>query len=208
MQLSEWLTAQADDSLHTIREFKRGDRIYSTGDTPEYLYLVSSGLVGLTILSPAGAEHLLRLFGRGSYFGHRSFLAQETYHADAIALEPTRIYCVPGEFVRSALKNDFQLTSDLLQQLARDLGRAERQRVDWLEADVNSRVAQALIYLKERYGQHRWTRAEIASFCGSTVSTVIKTMARFEDQGWISQQGREIIVRDRHALLALSAEDS
>lgn len=202
MHFLEWLSQTPGER----RQFRRGERIYSAGESPTHLFAIESGLVGLTLVSPSGAEHLLRLFGAGNYFGHRSVLAQETYHADAMALEESQVKCVRVDELARVLGRDAEVSRDLLQQLARDLGRAERQRVDWLESDVHSRVAEAVVYLKERYGDHRWTRAEIASFCGSTVSTVIKTLAKFEERGWIAQNGREIQVRDRAALLALSED--
>jgi CRP-like cAMP-binding protein len=202
MRFLHWLTQVPGER----RQFRRGERVYCAGDRPQYVFAIESGLVGLTLVSSSGTEHLLRLFAAGSFFGHRSVLAEESYHADALVLEESFVKCVPIHELSQSLVRDPELSRDLLQQLARDLGRAERQRVDWLEADVHSRVAQAVVYLKERYGAHRWTRAEIASFCGSTVSTVIKTLAKFEEQGWIVQSGREIQVRDRAALLALSED--
>ncbi|HRK07464.1 MAG TPA: Crp/Fnr family transcriptional regulator [Pseudobdellovibrionaceae bacterium] len=202
MRFLAWLSQTPGER----RQYRRGERVYSAGDRPTHLFAIESGLVGLTLVSPSGTEHLLRLFAAGTFFGHRSVLAQEAYHADAMALEESVVKCVRIEELSHVLGRDGEVSRDLLQQLARDLGRAERQRIDWLEADVHSRVAEAVVYLKERYGNHRWTRAEIASFCGSTVSTVIKTLAKFEEQGWIAQSGREIQVLDRAALLALGED--
>lgn len=197
--LGRWLKQSSGEA----RQVRRGDRVYSAGDEPTHVYMIERGLVGLTLVSTSGTEHLLRVYAEGAYFGHRSVLAHEKYHADALVLEDGLIKCISVETLRKALIADPELSQDLLQRLSRDLGRAERQRVSWLESGVSSRVAQAVIYLKERYGDHRWTRAEIASFCGSTVSTVIKTLAKFEDEGWIEQKGREILIRNRAALLDL-----
>ncbi|MBX3041006.1 MAG: winged helix-turn-helix domain-containing protein, partial [Bdellovibrionaceae bacterium] len=60
---------------------------------------------------------------------------------------------------------------------------------------------------KDLHPRHRWTRLEIASFCASTPSTVIKALAQLEEKGLISQKGREIEIRDRKALLSLHEKD-
>jgi CRP-like cAMP-binding protein len=59
------------------------------------------------------------------------------------------------------------------------------------------------IYLKDLHPERNWTRQEIANFCSSTVSTVIKTLAEREDKKLIRQAGRVIEVLDRTALVNL-----
>ena len=73
-----------------------------------------------------------------------------------------------------------------------------------LENQILSRTAQAIIYLKDLYPEHNWTRQEIANFCASTVSTVIKAMAELEDMGLIKQQGRSIEILKREELLQMT----
>jgi CRP-like cAMP-binding protein len=72
-----------------------------------------------------------------------------------------------------------------------------------LENQILSRTAQTIIYLKDIHPNHNWTRQEIANFCASTVSTIIKAMAELEDMGLISQKGRSIDILDREGLLNL-----
>ena len=66
-------------------EFKRGDVIYAPGDSPEGIYFIKKGLVGLVILGLSGKEHLLRFFREDQFFGHRTLFSEEKYHASTIA---------------------------------------------------------------------------------------------------------------------------
>jgi CRP-like cAMP-binding protein len=183
---------------------KRGEFIYQEGDEPEGLYFIEKGLVGLLLIgSNSGKEHLLRFFRQGQFFGHRSLFAQEGYHGSTVALEPSEIRVVPKSVVLSALDRFPVMYQDLTYVLCKQLRRCEVQHVMILENQILSRTAQALIYLKDLHPDHMWTRQEIANFCASTTSTIIKAMAELESMGLIRQQGRQIEILDRESLIHL-----
>jgi CRP-like cAMP-binding protein len=125
-------------------QFKRGDLIYSQGETPLGIYFVKTGLVGLTILSAkSGKEHLLRFFRQGQFFGHRSLFSKEGYHGNAVALEPTVISFVAKEVVMSAIAKDNSLLAEIAYVLSKELGRSETLHVMILENEIITRVAQS-----------------------------------------------------------------
>lgn len=185
-------------------QFKRGEHIYSQGETPRGIYFVKSGLVGLTIISAkSGKEHLLRFFRQSQFFGHRSLFSQEGYHGNAVALEPTTIKFVPKEAVLIGIEKNKSLLQEVVFVLAKELRRCETQHVMILENEIMVRVAQSLVYLKDLHPEHNWTRQEIANFCASTVSTVIKALAELEENKFIKQNGRSISILDKQSLVAL-----
>ncbi len=189
------------------KEFKRGDIVYSMGDEPRGVFFIEKGLVGLTIVGQSsGKEHLLRFFKCGEFFGHRALFSNEGYHGTTTVLEPTTVLFVPKEVVFATLDKKPLLYRDILFIIAKELRRCEEQHVMILENQILSRIAQAVIYLKDLHPSHNWTRQEIANFCASTVSTVIKALSELEDRGFIQQEGRVINILDREALLALKDE--
>jgi CRP-like cAMP-binding protein len=186
------------------KEYKRGDVIYKVGDAPKGIYFVEKGLVGITITGQAsGKEHLLRFFKSGQFFGHRALFSQEGYHGTTTVLEPTTILLVPKETVFTALDKNPLLYKDILTVVAKELRRSEEQHVMILENQILSRIGLAIIYLKDLHPDHNWTRQEIANFCASTVSTVIKALSELEDRELIKQEGRAIQILDREALISL-----
>lgn len=196
------------DSNSQKLEFKRGEKIYQQNETPKGIYFVKNGLVGLTILgSSSGKEYLLRFFKQGQFFGHRSLFSNENYHANTLALEPTLIKLVPKDIMVTMLNKNPHLYRDIITVLAKELRRCEIQRVMILENQILARTAQSLIYLKDLHPEHNWTRQEIANFCASTVSTIIKALSTLEEKGLIKQDGRSIHIVDREALIRLQDED-
>jgi CRP-like cAMP-binding protein len=194
-----------DKHSHPL-EFKRGEHIYRASEEPNGIYFIESGLVGLLIIGKeSGKEHLLRFFKTGQFFGHRSLFSEEEYHGNTIALETTRLRLVPKDIINSVLESHPILFKEIIMVVAKELRRCEIQHVMILENQILNRTAQSIIYLKELYPDHNWTRQEIANFCASTVSTIIKAMAELESMGYINQKGRSIEILDRDALINLES---
>ena len=187
--------------------FKRGETIYRPGDKPRGIYFVKSGLVGLVLIGAAsGKEHLLRFFKTGQFFGHRSLFSEEGYHGMTTALEPTEIKLISVEVLYSAVEKYPVILKNVVRVISKELRRCETQHVLILENEILPRVAQSVVYLKDLHPEHNWTRQEIANFCASTVSTVIKALAELEDRGLIAQSGRSIQVLNRDGLISLQED--
>ena len=187
---------------------KRGEFVYQVADRPEGLYFVIEGLVGLTLLGPSGKDHLLRFFKPQQFFGHRSLFADEPYHGSAMVLEKTKLKFLPKPIVLAALEKYPRLYLDILKVMAKELRRVELQHIRIVENQILSRVAQSIVYLKDMRSDHQWTRQEIAIFCGSTPSTVIKALASLEARKLIQQVNRRIDILDRQGLIDLPIEDN
>ena len=183
---------------------KRGDSVYRQGDLPSGLYFVKAGLVGLVIVgSTSGKEHLLRFFRQNQFFGHRALFSDEGYHGSAVALEPTILKMIPKDIILSMVEKNPNLLLQTVKVLSKELRRCETHQIMILENQILVRVAQAIVYLKDIHPDHNWTRQEIANFCASTVSTVIKALSELEALGLIRQEGRSIQILNRDALVAL-----
>lgn len=203
-EIEDLFTSAARALVH-----KRGEAFYRQGDPPKGLYFVEEGLVGLTLVgASSGKEHLLRFFKAPDFFGHRSMLASEPHHATALALEKTKVNFLPRQVVAIALEKYPKLYQEISKVLSLELRRAEVGHVMILENQVLARTAQAIIYLKEIHPSHPWTRQEIANFCASTTSTIIKAMGELESRGLIRQEGREIIILNREGLISIDETET
>ncbi|MGZ3743140.1 MAG: Crp/Fnr family transcriptional regulator [Pseudobdellovibrionaceae bacterium] len=194
---------QFESQSRTI-ELKRGDSVYHQGDSPQGLYFVEKGLVGLVLLgATSGKEYLLRFFRQGQFFGHRALFSEEGYHGSTKVLEPTLLKLVPKNNVLAMIEKEPFLLRGVVRVLSKELRRCETRQVMILENQTLVRTAQALVYLKDLDVEHNWTRQEIANFCASTTSTVIKALAELEAMGFIQQEGRAIQILNRDGLIAL-----
>jgi CRP-like cAMP-binding protein len=186
--------------------YKKGSMIYVSGEKPIGIYFVLSGLVGLVTTTAKGSEHLLRLFAKDHFFGHRTLLAKEVYYGSAVCLENSEIGLVPSRIVEEIIYQYPEASRLIIATLAKELGLAENQRLRIADQEVLKRLAGSLVYLKNIHPQHKWTRNEIAHFCASTGPTIIRGLAELESQGLILQKGREIEILDAPGLIAFAQE--
>lgn len=186
--------------------FRKGDFIYQQGEASKGLFVVIKGIVGLKHVTLSGREHLLRFFKCQEYFGHRSFLTDDVYHATAVALEGCVLAFIPKQQMWQALERNLSLYQSLAKVLARELKKCELQRVMILENQILARTAQAIVYLKELFPTHNWTRQEIADFVASTPTTIIKALAELENRQLILQEGRRIDILNRDELLNIEED--
>lgn len=207
-ELSTEIKWQFESQSKSI-ELKRGEFVYRQGDLPRGIYFVKQGLVGLILVGQtSGKEHLLRFFRQGQFFGHRALFSNEGYHGTSVAIEPTVLKLVPKEIVMMAIEKQPTLLRDVVKVLSKELRRCETHQVMILENQILVRTAQAVVYLKDLHPNHNWTRQEIANFCASTVSTVIKALSELEELNLIKQDGRSIQVLNRDGLIALQDSET
>ena len=188
------------DEIAIQKTYKKGTFLYHMGEEPKGLFFIFSGLVGVFSTTESGNEHLLRIFGESQCMGHRSLLANENYHAGGKVLEDAVIGFVDAATVRTLINENSDFAQRMISKLAVELRRAEIRLAASSDKQVAERVAEAMLYLKIAFPEHKWTRNEIAYYCGSTAPTVIRTLADFEKRGFIEQHGRDISILDPESL--------
>jgi CRP/FNR family transcriptional regulator, cyclic AMP receptor protein len=102
-----------------------------------------------------------------------------------------------------------EITERLLRVLARRLRRTNDNVVDLIFTDVPGRVAKQLLQLAQRFGvqegdalrvDHDLTQEEIAQLVGATRETVNKALADFVHRGWITLEGKAMLIFDSERL--------
>ncbi len=181
--------------------YKSGDTIFRAGDSPLGLFSVRSGIVKLETLNEEGTAHTVRIVGPGGMLGYRTFFSGETYKKSAIAMENTEVCFLPRKEVIEMFNCHPELSLKMINQLTGDLDQAESKWVDQIDKGAPARVADALLFLDEKFAASTWTRKEIAEWAGTTTETVIRTLAQFEKEGIISQNYKNFSILAKNKLI-------
>lgn len=181
--------------------YAAGEHIFRAGDKPRGLFSVRKGVVKLEALNEDGAAHTLRLVGAGGLLGYRSLFSNEIYQKSAIAIEDTEVCFLPMSEIQELFNCHPELGLRMIGQLASDLQLAENKWVDQIDKGAAARVADALIFLNEKFHHTSWTRKEIAEWAGTTTETVIRTLAQFEKEGIISQNYKNFSILSQQKLV-------
>ncbi len=180
-------------NLEKAREIhlNRGDFLYHEGETPQELYFLTKGIVGLFHLSESGKETFLRVFGENNLIGHRTYFAEEDYHASAMALSPSVIKVITTEQCNEICLKNPELLKQVTKSLAKDVGSAELRLAGLQDKTAEKRIKESLVFLKHKYPKKVWTRKEIAEYSCSTYETVTRVMTKLENKSIICKEGRD-----------------
>ncbi len=192
-------TIEQINNAKAHHQFKKGDYIFKEGEVPTGLYCISSGKIKLVKKGSNGKEQIVRLSKSGDTLGYRSLIAQDTYAASAIALEPCDVCFVPKDDFLTLLCNNPQLNQQVLRLLTMDLGRAERHLTHIAQHSLRERVADSLLMLHELYGEDEngcisvsMSREDLANFVGTATESVIRLLSEFKQEGNIELNGKKI----------------
>lgn len=189
------------------RNVKKGEIIYQEGETPESIFLIEEGMVGLFHISENGKETFLRVFGKDAIFGHRSYFAETNYHGTTIALNPTKLVIISKKQCEEICLHHPELLQKMVKMMANDLGEAELRLSGLQDKTAPSRVIESLLYLKLKHPDHIWTRKEIAEFSGTTFETVVRVMTQLNEENLIKKEGRDFRILEMEQLLERSKEE-
>jgi CRP/FNR family cyclic AMP-dependent transcriptional regulator len=110
----------------TVVDFPPGRRVFRRGDPGESLYVVTRGLVEISVETTTGDRVLLDQMGPGDFFGEISLLDGRERTADATTTEETRAFEIDRADLEELFRKHPDAALDLLAVVGRRLREADR----------------------------------------------------------------------------------
>lgn len=193
------------------RSFGRKEVLFYEGDDLRHIFFLQSGKVRTYKMNNDGKELVTGLYGPGDFLGHMAVLEGGRCADNAEALEPSEVSVIPKEDLLALLYRDRDVSIRFIKMLTREVKEKEVQLLDLAYASVRQRVAQALLRLRDRYGEAqgnelglRISREDLATIVGTATESLIRTLSDLRDEGLIELQGRDIHLRDMKKLELLA----
>ena len=192
------------------RPLQKDSHVYNVADEFSAIYAVRSGSIKTYNVSDQGVIQVTGFFLPGEIFGIDG-IAHTHYVSAAVAMETSAICEIPfsrlEELSMPSLQRHFfklmskEITND--QQLITLLSKnSAEERVATLLLSISSRNAKRnLSSLRFRLPM---SRADIGNYLGLTVETVSRVFSRFQKQGLLEVDKKEIEIKDIDALQELS----
>jgi CRP/FNR family transcriptional regulator len=183
----------------------RGQTIFSEGDEGVGFYVVISGRIKISKLSPDGKEQILHLFGPGEPFGEVPVFAGQHFPANAAALEKARIFFFPREAFIGLIRKTPDLALNMLAVLSRRLRRFTLLVEDLSLKEVPGRLAAYLLYLsRTKEGSSHLeldiSKGQLASLLGTIPETLSRILGKMNKGGLIETNGPRIRILEREGL--------
>lgn len=180
----------------TMKEFKRGDVVYSQGDAARNVMYLQEGGVKLSVVSEAGKEAVVAILGPGDFFGEGCLAGQTVRMGTATAITPSAALVIGKSEMLKVLHEQHDLSDRFIAfVLARNI-RIEEDLIDQLFNSSEKRLARTLLLLAH-YGKEnkphgvlpKISQEMLAEMIGTTRSRVNFFMNKFRKLGFIEYNG-------------------
>lgn len=193
-----------------VRNFERGEKVFTEGDPAAGLYCVRSGILLLSYKDAFRADKAVRMVGPGDLMGYRSLFAEEPHMTTAEALTACHICFLPKMTI-VRLTDTYPMFSRLLfRRLARDRGSPSGLFIRERHLPIRYRFILFLHMMEKRYGvTHSGggvsvklpiMRRQIASLLSARPESVARAITELEREGLAVFDGRNVTIPDPEAL--------
>jgi CRP/FNR family cyclic AMP-dependent transcriptional regulator len=182
--------------------FKKGEKIFSQGDTADSIYFIQTGRVKISVVSAAGKEAVLSMPGPHDFFGEGALVNQSLRISTAKALEASTVFRVEKRSMIRSLHEQPELSEKFISSLlARNID-LEEDLCDQLFNHSEKRLARVLLKLA-RLRTHEisadatvpvLSHETLAEMVGTTRSRITYFMNKFRKLKLIDYNG-ELTVR-------------
>jgi len=193
------------------RQYAPGEVVFAEGQPCAGLYVVERGHIRIFKTSPGGREQVLTIDGPGSSVAEVPVFDGGNYPASGAAVDSALLLFVSKQDFQALCLAHPQVTLKVL----RIVGARLRRLVEIIEelsfTTVRHRLASFLVRLARQEGKRTpagieillpASQQELAAQIGTVRELVSRNLSRFQAEGLLIVEGRNVIVRDLKALEA------
>jgi CRP/FNR family transcriptional regulator, cyclic AMP receptor protein len=180
-----------------VNEYRRGESIYSQGDTAETVMYIQKGGVKFSVVNGSGREAVVAMFGPSDFFGEGCMAGQPLRMGTATAITATTLLVMQKKELLRVLHAEHELSDHFIAYMLGRNIRVEEDLIDQLFNSSEKRLARTLLLLA-RYGKQeqpdrilpKVSQETLASMIGTTRSRVNFFMNKFRKLGFIEYNGK------------------
>jgi len=202
--------AELADVIEHAPPAHAGTHLFRQGDEFQYIAVVRLGTVKTYSVDREGREHTLGFHMPGDMIGLDA-IDQERHPCSAIALDTVMLCRLPFRAIAELAARRPTLQHKLFRLMSRDIVRAAQLSGNHA---AEERLAAFLLGLADRLGargfsstrcQLAMSRMEIASYLRLAPETLSRLLRRFQAEGLVTVEGRDVELRERARLQAMAS---
>jgi len=193
----------------TSRHFDNGQVLFLEGEPAEALYILESGWVKATRISPEGREQAVLVVNPGEIFGDVAVFTGTSYPGTAVALEAVDVWRIEKAEALALLARYPEFAMAVIRQLGERVLYYVELVEDLSLRSVEARLASTLLkhvcFYEDRYVVPRRTWAtfdEMAARLGTVRDVLSRALKTLEEQGLLRVEKHEIVILDPERLAA------
>jgi CRP/FNR family transcriptional regulator, cyclic AMP receptor protein len=195
----------------SVVAFRRGQVIFSQGDTCQHVMYLHEGGVRLSVRSRTGREAVVAMLGPSDFFGEGCLAGQMIRTRSATAMTPCTILLVDKRRMVRLLHRERAMADRFIEHVLARKIHIEEDLLEQLFNSIEKRLARTLL-LAARYGQQgqpcrvvpKISQHALAATVGATRSQVRFFLDKFKQLGFVEDNGDFTINR---SLLSVVLKD-
>ena len=209
--LSEVEMDRLDDLVATRRKVKRGQTLFTNGETFTSLYAIRTGFFKTCLATEDGRDQVTGFQMAGEIIGLDG-IVHDRHTCNAVALEDAEVCVMPFDRIEELSREVTALQTHVHKIMSREIVREHGVMLLLGSMRAEERLAAFLLNLVQRlhargFSQSelvlRMTREEIGSYLGLKLETVSRTFSKFVEEGMVEVKQRHVRILDTDALQAL-----
>ena len=194
------------ERVTTTHSFRKGEVIYTPGETGEALFLLREGAVQIYRLSPEGRKLVIAHLLPFSFFGELSCIGQGMYDTFAEVTEDSTIVTMDCAILNRLLLTKPQVARRVLESFGRRVLEAERQLEDTVFKGMTARVAALLLREADGDEVDGLSHQDIAERLGVYRETATNALNELKAASLIRIGRKHINILDRERLRRVAGE--
>jgi CRP/FNR family transcriptional regulator len=184
----------------TTRTLRRGQYLYRPGDQLKHVYTIKRGTFKTYQTGADGRERINGFHSTGQLLGLDA-LADRRVRCGALALDTSVICQIQVHAILEDTGKSGPLWHQVLEEFDNEIARLEN-RLALCCLPAPQRLADFILSMANRSGEAYlpMTHREIGNFLRLVPETVSRLLTKFNQRGWLSMQGRDVVIRDRNAI--------
>ncbi len=190
-----------------LRPVPKGSFVFFQSDQAEAVYVVWRGVIAIRLENPDGRELVINEMSVGDCFGELAILTGEPRSASAEAIVDSEVLLIPSQAFNTALAQEPQLASRLLEITARRLQNSSKREEALAFYDAQQRLARQLLNLNDQVSDRGYltlSQDELATRVGLSRQTVATILGRWRRSGWLLTGRGHIVLLNHHELNLLA----
>ncbi|MBK7886269.1 MAG: Crp/Fnr family transcriptional regulator [Bacteroidetes bacterium] len=189
--------------------YNKGDILFHRDTLPLGIFIIEKGKVKIYKYAGNGRDQIVRLTKPGDIIGYRALLNSRPYSSTAEAIEETVVCFLSKDLFMDIMKNNNSVNENILKLMTKELDHTETLLCENHFKSVRARVADMILYIKEKYGFEKdnitinitLSRSDLSSLVGTATETLIRTLITLKEEQIIDFSGKRIQIKDQKKLI-------
>lgn len=192
--------------------FKRGELLYRIGEPLRAVYAIRCGSVKSYVLTNDGRVQITGFHITGEVIGLGAIAANQ-YMSEARALETTMVCEVPIDVLEAYSAEVPSIRQQMLKIMSQEILDNQELMLLLGKKNADERLATFLLSLSRRFQRRSYSpsqfnlsmsRSDIGNYLGMAEETVCRVFTRFQDDGLLSTERRQVQLLDQDRLKSIS----